>query len=313
MARAPADVRLARLLDIVPWIASHDGPLLAEVCDRFGISEDELVAELNLLFMCGLHPFTPDMLIDVDIAGGRVWIRMADYFRRPLRLSPQEGLALESAARAFLSLRGGEPDGALASALAKLETVLGVAPDEALEVELGRASPDLLETLQHAVAHNRKVLLDYYSFGRDGRSERLVRPWNVFSSAGHWYARGWCERVAAERLFRVDRIIGARELQEQFEPPRVEEGANRALFDPKPEDQVVVLDLDPPARWIAEQYPHDEVSELPGGVLRIKLRAGRQAWLERVLLKAGHDARVVEGPADLAPEAARRILARYRH
>lgn len=312
MARAPADVRLARLLDIVPWIASHDGPPLAEVCERFGISEDELVAELNLLFMCGLHPFTPDVLIDVDIADGRVWIRMADYFRRPLRLSPQEGLALESAARAFLNLRGTEPDGALASALAKLETVLGVAPDEALEVELGSASPDLLETLQHALAHNHKVLMDYYSFGRDGRSERVVRPWNVFSSTGHWYVRGWCEEVDAERLFRVDRIITARELQENFEPPSAGNGADRPLFDPTPEDQVVVLDLDPPARWIAEQYPNDEVSEQPGGVLRVKLRATRQAWLERVLLKAGPHARVVEGPADLAPVAARRILARYR-
>ncbi|HVA74880.1 MAG TPA: WYL domain-containing protein [Acidimicrobiales bacterium] len=312
MVRAPADVRLARLLDIVPWIASRDGPALAEVSERFGISEDELVAELNLLFMCGLHPFTPDVLIDVDIADGRVWIRMADYFRRPLRLSPQEGLALESAARAFLNLRGTEPDGALASALAKLETVLGVAPDEALEVELGYAAPDLLESLRHAATHSHKMLLDYYSFGRDGRSERVVRPWNVFSSSGHWYMRGWCERVGDERLFRVDRIIAARELEERFEPPTGTGDPDSRIFDPQPGDPVVVLDLDPPARWIAEQYPNDEVSELPGGVIRVKLRAGRSAWLERVLLKAGPDARVVEGPADLAPAAAERILARYR-
>lgn len=312
MARTPADVRLARLLDIVPWVASRDGPTLAEVSERFGISEDELVAELNLLFLCGLYPFTPDVLIDVDIADGRVWIRMADYFRRPLRLSPQEGLALESAARAFLGLRSGEPDGALASALAKLETVLGVAPDEALEVELGSAPPDLLESLQHSAAQHQKVRLDYYSFGRDGRSERVVRPWNVFSSAGHWYLRAWCEQVDAERLFRVDRIIAATELPERFDPPDGRGDRDDRTFDPQPDDPVVVIDLDPAARWIAEQYPNEDVSEMPGGVLRVRLRVGQQAWLERVLLKAGPHATVVEGPPDVAAVAAGRILARYR-
>lgn len=312
MARASADVRLARLLDIVPWIASRDGPLLSDVSERFGIPEVELVDELNLLFLCGLHPFTPDMLIDVYIDDGRVWIRMADYFRRPLRLTPQEGLALASAARAFLSLRGTGPDGALASALAKLETVLGVDPDDALDVQLGTAAPDLLESLRRATAQHRKVRLDYYSFGRDGRSERVVRPWAVFSSSGHWYVRGWCERVDAERLFRVDRIIEAADLDETFEAPQADEASTSRVYDPQPGDPEVVLDLDPPAHWVAEQYPHDEVTEQPGGVLRVTLRAGQQAWLERLLLKGGPYVRVVRGAPGVASAAAERILARYR-
>ena len=122
MPRASAEDRLGRLLAIVPWVAAHDGPEVAEVCRRFGVREEELLEDLNLLFLCGIHPFTPDVLIDVDVADGRVWIRMADYFRRPLRLSPQEGLALVSAGTALLSVPGADPDGALATALAKLET-----------------------------------------------------------------------------------------------------------------------------------------------------------------------------------------------
>lgn len=312
MAKAPADVRLARLLDIVPWIAARDGPGLSEVSERFGIPEDELVAELNLLFMCGVHPFTPDVLIDVDIADGRVWIRMADYFRRPLRLTPQEGLALASAAKAFLGVSGSGPGSPLASALEKIETVLGLGSDEALDVELGQAAPDLLESLRRATTQHRKLGLDYYSFGRDGRSERTVRPWNVFSSSGHWYLRGWCEKVDGERLFRVDRIMAARELDETFEQTGSPAAADSRVYDPQPDDPLVVLDLAPAARWIAEQYPNEDVSEGPGGTLRVTLRAGQSAWLERVLLKAGPDVEVVQGPPGLAPAAAERILARYR-
>jgi len=312
MAKAPAEVRLARLLDIVPWIEGRDGPTLQEVSERFAIPETELVADLNLLFLCGVHPFTPDVLIDVDIAGGRVWIRMADYFRRPLRLSPQEALALASAAGGFLNLPDSDPQGSLATALSKLETVLGVGPDDGLEVQLDPAEPDLIGSLRTAVDQHRKVNLDYYSFGRDGRAQRVVRPWSLFNSSGHWYMRGWCERVGAERLFRLDRVMSATVLDERFDPPPVSDLAANTVFEASPSDTVVVVDLDPRAHWIAEQYPNDGIEELEHDVLRVSLRVSEQAWLDRVLLKAGPDARLVGADPALARAAAERLLRRYR-
>lgn len=175
MTRRSSAQRLARLLAIVPWVVAHDGPLVSEVCERFRISERELIADLNLLFMCGVYPYTPDALIEVDLEGGRVWVRFAEWFRRPLRLSAPEGLALVAAARAILGMpaTGNDKPSALASAVAKLETVLGAGGDDQLEIELGAASPDLLGALQAAVGESRKVLLDYYSFGRDETGHAL--------------------------------------------------------------------------------------------------------------------------------------------
>ncbi|MDQ1377721.1 MAG: proteasome accessory factor, partial [Acidimicrobiaceae bacterium] len=94
MSRPAAQDRLARLLAVVPWVAARDGPTIAEVCERFEVTEQDLLDDLDLLFLCGVYPFTPDSLIEVDVADGRVWIRFADYFRRPLRLTAPEGLAL---------------------------------------------------------------------------------------------------------------------------------------------------------------------------------------------------------------------------
>ena len=312
MPRAPADVRLARLLDIVPWIASHDGPPIDEVCRRFDISEQELLAELNLLFLCGLYPFTPDMLIDVDVAGGRVWVRMADYFRRPLRLTPQEGMALASAASALLDVPGADRDGALATALAKLETVLGVGADDGLEVELGPAPAGVLEELRRAAESRRKVRIEYYSFGRDGHSTRVVHPWRVVNAAGNWYLQAWCEAVGGQRIFRVDRVTDPQVLGDTFDPPDALEEVDSAVYHPRPDDPLVVLDLEPPAHWIAEQYPTVDVAQLPGGILRVSLRVAGRAWLERLLLRGGPDIRLVEGDQELAAAAAARLLARYR-
>ncbi|MBV9410525.1 MAG: hypothetical protein JO148_02930, partial [Acidimicrobiia bacterium] len=112
--RKGADEKLQRLLALVPWVASRDGPTLAEVCERFGCTEAELVSDLDRLFMCGLYPYTPDVLIEVDVADGRVWIRYADYFSRPLRLTPAEGLALLAAGKTVQSFPGADESGPLA-------------------------------------------------------------------------------------------------------------------------------------------------------------------------------------------------------
>jgi predicted DNA-binding transcriptional regulator YafY len=45
--------------------------------------------------------------------------------------------------------------------------------------------------------------------------------------------------------------------------------------------------------------------------LRVTLRVGERAWLERLLLRAGPDATVVTGDDGTGATAARRILAVY--
>ena len=313
MTRPSSAQRLARLLAVVPWVVAHDGPTVEEVCGRFGISERELIADLNLLFMCGVYPYTPDALIEVDLDAGRVWVRFADWFRRPVRLSAPEGLALVAAARAMLGVPGiaGEKPSALASAVAKLETVLGAGGDDPLEIELGAAAPDVLGALQQALAQRQKVLLDYYSFGRDDTGTRVVRPWRVFSSGGHWYLLAWCEKVGAKRLFRVDRARSATVLAEHFEPP--EDLGPVPVYESRADDPVVTLDLAPGAHWVVERYPHEGAVDLGDGVLRARLRTSSKAWLERLLLRAGPDATVVSGADGVAAGAARRILAVYGH
>jgi proteasome accessory factor C len=314
VSREAAEARLGRLLAIVPWIAAHDGPSLDEVCRRFSVTEKELISDLNLLFLCGVYPFTPDVLIDVHVADGRVWISMADYFRRPLRLNAQEALALASAGHTFLAFPDAGPGGPLATALEKLDSALGLASADALDVELADVDAGLLATLRSAAEDHVKVRIDYYSYGRDQRSTRVVHPWRVFNQGGEWYLQAWCESVAAERHFRLDRIEALEPTGDHFQPPRAQDrGAAAApVYHPHPDDPVWVLDLDEPAHWIAEQYPNEAVEQRPAGVLRVRLRAAPNAWLERLLLRAGPHARIVEGDGAIGARAAARLLARYR-
>lgn len=312
MSRPSADERLRRILALVPWVAAQDGPSIDEVCARFGCTERELLADLDLLFMCGVHPFSPDEMIEVDVTDGRVWIRFADWFSRPLRLTPGEGLALVTAGAALLNEPGTDPDGPLARGLAKLATVLGVDPDEAVEVELGDAPADVLATVRRAAADRRQVDIEYYSYGRDAWARRTVDPYRVFSAAGQWYVRAWCHRVQAERLFRVDRMRDPVVLDTSFDPPAEPVGAaEEAVYHPRPDDPLVVLELPAEARWVTEQYPVESIAEKDDGRLVVSLRVSERAWLERLLLRLGPAARVVEGAEGVAKAAAERVLGRY--
>jgi proteasome accessory factor C len=309
MARPSADDRLRRLLAIVPWVAANDGPKIADVCARFGVTEAELLADVDLLQYCGVYPFTADVLMEVRLEGDRIWIQYADWFNRPLRLTPEEALTLVASGRTRLAVPGSDPEGPLARGLAKLADALEVDVDEAIDVHLGNVPAGMLETLRAAIAEHRQVELDYYTYGRDARTRRVIDPWEVYAAEGEWYVQAWCHVAQAERLFRLDRIRSVTVLDRTFEPPAVL--PPRRVFDAEGASDRVVLDLEPWARWVAGQYPMEEVEELGEGRLRVTLRIAEQAWLERLLLRLGPGATVVDGDRSVAAAAAARVLARY--
>ena len=315
--RTSASDRVARLLAIVPWVASQDGPTLDEVSERFGISRRKLLEDLDVLMMVGVPPYTPDTLIDVTIDGDRVWLRFADVFAHPLHLTPEQGLALVAAGSASLDLQGGDRAGPLATALAKLAAVLGVEVDEAVSVTLGETRPGLLDTLRSAVGEGRRLRIDYYAYGRDERTTRDVDPHAVVADDGAWYLHAYCHRAVGWRSFRVDRIVEAAPLDQTFEPAA---GAGNGAGRPDarvlgPDVPRVTLDLEPGARWVTETYPVDHVDEREDGWLRVRLPVTATPWLERLLVRLGDGARVVEADDESLVEAgaraARRILARY--
>jgi len=302
--------RLQRVLALVPWILAHPGVTLTELAARFEVSERELERDLELLPMCGLPPYTADRLIDVSVIDGSVEIRLAEYFERPLRLTPAEGLALLAAGRALLAVPGSDVDGPLATALAKLDDALG-APG-ALAVDVGTS--DQLERLQDAAAADERVEIDYFSFARDEMTTRVIDPWRVFHAFGAWYVAAWCHRVDAERLFRVDRVRAVRATGEHFDPAsRADDDTRDLVYRPRPDDPRVTLHLAPSADWVVESHPHESATRRKDGSWRVVLAISEPAWLERLLVGLGPDATVVAPPEllSLGADAAARLRHRY--
>jgi proteasome accessory factor C len=318
---ANAQSQVERMLALVPYLRERDGIAVDDVARDFGVRPAQIVKDLKVLWFCGLPNAVTGDMIDIDMEAldgeGVVKLSNADYLTRPLRLAPHEALALLVALRALRSvtLAGGRD--AVDRTIKKLEAASDEVSEQAASVELHLDPVDsrIREAVEDALRDRRQLDLTYYVPGRDQTTERVVDPMRLIFSEGHSYLEGWCHRAGETRMFRLDRMRRAAVLDSTSAPPqdaRVTD-LSQGLFQPDPEDADAVLDLAPAARWVAEYYPIEESGERDGGGLRIRLKYSDTEWLQRLVMRLGGHARLVE-PADLAEavrERARQALAHY--
>lgn len=315
MGDLTAAERLDRTLAIVPWVANRpDGTAtFAEICERFSIDGDDLRDCLIITSMVGVHPYTPDLLINAIVDADTVTIDLPDYFRRPLRLTAEQTFALVTSAKALLSVPGADQTSALARGLAKVLAALGEGSETAVDIGIATAPDEILEQLRSAIDRRVSVEITYYSYGRDDTGVRAVDPWQIHSEGGLWYLQAHCHSSDAERIFRIDRILDISETAESFLCP--DPIPPFRLFDSADALGTVTLRLEPQARWVVEYYPTESVTTETDGSLLVTIAIGSTAWLERLLLRLGSEATIVDatsGIESVGAAAARRILAIYR-
>ena len=119
---------------MIGWLAQVGEAPIADVSKRFGMSEQELVAELELAACCGTPPYTPDTLMEIEVSETSVRAFLPAVFGRPRPLTPAEGFAVAASARLLLAVPGSDDD-ALRRALAKLDAALGSQAAVGLDVD----------------------------------------------------------------------------------------------------------------------------------------------------------------------------------
>ena len=317
---ASATERLPRLLALVPYLLSRPGIPVADAAADFGVGEQQLRRDLELLWMCGLPGYGPGDLIDLSFEGETITVTYDAGMRRPLQLTSSEATVLLVALRALADTPGIADTEVVQRALSKVEDAVGQAQPPGVVVGLasreGPMAPGVQEAVQRAATQGRALWMRYYTASRDEISERTVDPMRLVLVDGRSYLEAWCRSAGAVRRFRLDRIDAVDELAEAARPPAEAEQTDlsEGLFRPMPDQPSAVLELDPEARWISEYYPVDELSESPQGRIRVRMRYSDRSWMVRLVLGLGGRGRVVE-PRDLSEEIRQRseaALARAR-
>ena len=304
----PALDRLERVLVMVPWLLDHPGATFSEVAARFDTTPEEVAADLDVLGYCGLPGYGGGDLVEVTTFGDTITIRMADFFRRPLRLSLREAVTLLLAARSFAQVRDLPESPALARAVQRLEAVVGAAapvgPDDIrMAVDVRAEGEELVPPLREAVRRRRVVRLTYRSASKARTTVRDVEPWSLVGSSGAWYLRGWCRSAVGHRDFRLDRIAELEILDEPAPARPREAGEPVAAYVPRPGDTTAIVDLDRSVWWLGERLATGAATDAGGGWRTYTIHVRELDWLARKLLALGPRARVRE-PEELRERVA---------
>jgi predicted DNA-binding transcriptional regulator YafY len=282
-AAGPGTAQFARLLALVPWLAANSGVPVADAADHFGITADQLLADLGSVITSGADDWT---LFDIQYwdDGGGIEVIDALDLDAPLTLTPDEGFALIVALNALATVPGGADSDELASVTAKLAAALGrhaPAPGAlAVRVDLPE---EVVAPVEDALAAGRAVELTYLGAVRDEVTSRVVDPLGVVVVDGYGYVRGYCRSAGGLRMFRVDRIrsIAVSDLPARsIEAPAEVEPMSVALGST---GRVVLVDVAEGAPLL-DRHPVSRRWVLPDGRVRAELPVGDYTWARQLVL-----------------------------
>jgi len=185
------NMRLARLIDLVPYITKHQGISITELAKKFGATVAEIESDLWLLYCCGLPGQTPLELMEFQFEDGFVTVRNADELKAPRSLTQIEIASLIIGLE-ILATEGSEVAKGLKSRLAeKLGSQVSYQPTgtEKFIAEIGKA-----------IQKNQLLKIVYSG------KERLVIPFEIYAENGGNYLRAFCKSARDRRTFKVSRI-----------------------------------------------------------------------------------------------------------
>ena len=199
----PVD-RAARLLDLVPFISTHQGIAIGDLAREFELSENELLSDLNTLWMCGLPGYTPLELIDLEFESGYVSIRNAEVLQRVRLLTKQELviilLGLDILRDSFTENRT-DLVNAVDSLIAKIRKIVGDVATAAPIVDSSHRA-----IIGQALQSRQDLEISYHSTIRDAVSTRRITPLDLSVDFGFEVLNAYCHSVAGFRTFRLDNM-----------------------------------------------------------------------------------------------------------
>ena len=293
--------RTARLLDLVPYISSHQGISLKQLAKDFDVSQSQMTDDLTTLWMCGLPGYTPLELMDLDFESGYVTIHNAETLAKPRAVTFDEGVALLlglDLLRSALTADRSDLVTSIDLLSVRLSTLINLpaalAATSVVNQEVSAAITDAMRT-------RTGLEISYHSLYRDEISSRIINPLEIIEVDGQRYLSSYCHTAGDFRQFRIDRIKSAKVhvLLNQV-PQNVNQSSSYTCT-------IKVL---APNREIAERF---KKTELPVNT-HFEFESFSQQWIERSVLASGNAVALQSPPEirDSIAVMAQSMLDRYK-
>ncbi len=292
--------RTSRMLDLVPYINTHQGISLVELAKVFEVSTDQMINDLTTLWMCGLPGYTPLELMDLDFESGYVSITNAPTLAKPRSITHEEGVALVLGLDVLRSAISSERDdliGAIESLSKRITELVNLPLALTASSDL---SHEVSTSVKEAISQRSGLKITYHSLYKDEISTRVVLPLEVLENDGYLYLHAYCSTAKDFRNFRIDRIQSAENAEVEKPSTATPEDPEKIRFE---------LKVVRPTRDVAERFAE---SHLDAGTV-FKGSSFSQQWISRSVFASGGAVELL-APADIRNDIARRaetILNRY--
>ena len=293
--------RTARLLDLVPYINTHQGIALKDLAAVFEVSNAQMVNDLTTLWMCGLPGYTPLELMDLDFESGYVNISNAPTLAKPRSVTFDEGVALIlglDLLRATIPTDRSDLFEKIDSLSARLSSIINLNSTFSVIAPINQG---VSAAIDEALASRSSLEIEYHSMYRDEITQRTIFPIEIIQVEGQQYLSSYCYSATDFRQFKLDRIQKAIVTQESKTIP--EDATDTQRINSR-------LKVLKPTREIAERFSRQD---LKAGS-EFDFQTYSQQWLERSILSSGDGVALLTPPEIRASIAqmAQSMLDRYK-
>ena len=291
-----AALRAIRLLDLVPYIVAHPGISITELAKEFSISRDEVLKDLNLLFLCGLPGYTPLELIDISFDGESVVIRDPQNLAAPRNLNESEAL-IARIALAALEESTPKTSAAYPQIIALREKIAKAfsssIPASAITFTLDKERATL-EAIESAIKQELDLEMTYNNVTKDSSSRRSITPISIIAEDKRTLVSAYCHSAKALRTFNLAQIseVSTKERSTRTDLERLEDSRGSSA-------EVIIKSGD--SRFVSENA--SSLKELSKSCYQIDIF--QPEWIVRSVL-AGADSLELAKPLELRAEIAER-------
>jgi proteasome accessory factor C len=291
-----AALRAIRLLDLVPYIVAHPGISITELAKEFSISRDEVLKDLNLLFLCGLPGYTPLELIDISFDEESVVIRDPQNLAAPRNLNESEAL-IARIALAALEESTPKTSAAYLQIIALREKIAKAfsssIPASAITFTLDKERA-MLEAIEGAIKQELDLEMTYNNVTKDSSSRRSITPISIIAEDKRTLVSAYCHSAKALRTFNLAQIseVSTKERSTRTDLERLEDSRGSSA-------EVIIKSED--SRFLSENA--SSLKELSKSCYQIDIF--QPEWIVRSVL-AGADSLELAKPLELRAEIAER-------
>jgi proteasome accessory factor C len=293
--------RTARLLDLVPYISSHQGISLAELAKVFNVDQGQMTSDLTTLWMCGLPGYTPLELMDLNFESGFVTIHNAETLSKPRSITFDEGVALVLGLDLLRSAISPERGDLLERINLLSQRLAGLINLPSALSATSVVNQDVSGAITAALKSRMGLEISYHSLYRDELSTRSIFPIEIVKTDSHLYLSSYCHTASDFRQFRIDRIQSATVQAVQQEIPKspIQQSSHTCT--------VKVLT---PTREVAERFKQSELHVNT----EFNCQTYSTQWIERSIMASGR-AVCLQSPPDIRKSIAvmaQTMLDRYK-